>query len=62
LNSDIKIINKFSDINFAENETFKTLIKYDIKATNMYNIPYYKNNKSLLKGPMDYYISPKYIK
>ena len=33
-----------------------------IKATNMYNIPYYKNNKSLLKGPMDYYISPKYIK
>lgn len=62
LNSDIKIINKFSDINFAENKTFKTLIKYDIKATNMYNIPYYKNNKSLLKGPMDYYISPKYIK
>lgn len=62
LNSDIKIINKFSDTNFNDSDIFKTLIKYDIKATNMYNIPYYKNNKNLLKGPMDYYISPKYIK
>ncbi|WP_371025216.1 nucleotidyltransferase [Paraclostridium ghonii] len=62
LNSDIKIINKFSDVNFNDNEIFKTLIKYDIKATNIYNIPYYKYNKNLLKGPMDYYISPKYIK
>lgn len=62
LNSEIKIINKFSDINFSENEIFKTLIKYDIKATNMYNIPYYRNNKNLLKGPMDYYISPIYVR
>ena len=23
---------------------------------------YYKSNKNLLKGPMDFYISPKYIK
>ncbi len=62
LNSDIKIINKFSNINFEDNEIFETLIKYDIKATNMYNIPYYKENSNLLKGPMDYYISPTYVK
>lgn len=62
LNSDIKIINKFSNINFEDDKIFETLIKYDIKATNMYNIPYYKENSNLLKGPMDYYISPTYIK
>ena len=60
--SDIKIINKFSNINFENNLVFETLIKYDIKATNMYNIPYYKSNKNLLKGPMDYYTSPIYVK
>ncbi len=62
LNSDIKIINKFSNIKFEDDKIFETLIKYDIRATNMYNIPYYKGNLSLLKGPMDYYISPTYIK
>lgn len=62
LNSEIKIINKFSNVNFEDNKIFETLIKYDIKATNMYNIPYYKNNMNLLKGPMDYYLSPVYIK
>ncbi|MGL5642972.1 MAG: nucleotidyltransferase [Paraclostridium sp.] len=62
LSSDIKIINKFSNINFENNSVFETLIKYDVKATNMYNIPYYKNNKILLKGPMDYYTSPIYVK
>lgn len=62
LNSKIKIINKFSNVNFEDDKVFETLIKYDIKATNMYNIPYYKNNINLLKGPMDYYLSPVYIK
>lgn len=62
LNSEIKIINKFSNVNFEDAKVFETLIKYDIKATNMYNIPYYKNNMNLLKGPMDYYLSPVYIK
>lgn len=62
LNSEIKIINKFSNVNFEDDKVFETLIKYDIKATNMYNIPYYKNNMNLLKGPMDYYLSPIYIK
>ena len=62
LNSEIKIINKFSNVNFVDDKVFETLIKYDIKATNMYNIPYYKNNMNLLKGPMDYYLSPIYIK
>lgn len=62
LNSEIKIINKFSNVNFEDDKIFETLIKYDIKATNMYNIPYYKNNMNLLKGPMDYYLSPVYIK
>ena len=62
-NSDINIINKFSNISFSKNDKiFKTLIDYDIKASNIYNLIYYKNNKNLLKGPMDFYISPKYVK
>lgn len=61
--SDITIINKFSNISFSKDtDIFKTLINYDIKASNIYNLIYYKNNKNLLKGPMDFYISPKYIK
>jgi predicted nucleotidyltransferase len=62
LNSDIKIINKFSNIDFGDDKVFETLISYDVRATNMYNIPYYKDNRNLLKGPMDYYISPVYVK
>ena len=62
-NSDINIINKFSNISFSKDtEIFQTLIDYDIKASNIYNLIYYKNNKNLLKGPMDFYTSPKYIK
>ena len=62
-NSDINIINKFSNITFSKDDSiFNTLINYDIKASNMYNLIYYKNNKNLLKGPMDFYISPKYVK
>lgn len=62
-NSDINIINKFSKTSFSMDDTvFKTLIDYDIKASNMYNLIYYKNNKELLKGPMDYYKSPTYIR
>jgi len=61
--SEINIINKFSNISFAmDDDKFKTMIDYDIKASNMYNMIYYKNNKHLLKGPMDYYTSPIYIK
>ncbi|CEQ04691.1 MAG: nucleotidyltransferase [Paraclostridium sordellii] len=62
LNSDISIINKFSNINFNNDPIFETLIKYDIKSTNIYNLLYYKSNSKLLKGPMDYYISPIYVK
>lgn len=62
-NSDINIINKFSKTSFSmDDKIFKTLIDYDIKASNMYNLIYYKNNNHLLKGPMDYYVSPLYIK
>ena len=62
-NSDINIINKFSNISFSkDDEIFQTLIDYDIKASNIYNLIYYKSNQSLLKGPMDFYISPKYVK
>ena len=59
--SDVEIITKFSKVNYANNPIFNTLIKYDLKASNMYNLVYYKNNKNLLKGPMDYYLSPKYV-
>ena len=62
-NSDINIINKFSNITFSKDDSiFNTLINYDIKASNLYNLIYYKNNRNLLKGPMDFYISPKYVK
>ena len=62
-NSDINIINKFSKTSFSMDDIiFKTLIDYDIKASNIYNLTYYKNNDSLLKGPMDYYTSPVYVK
>ena len=59
--SDIEIITKFSKITHIDNSLFDTLIKYDLKASNMYNLIYYKNNRHLLKGPMDYYLSPKYL-
>lgn len=62
LNSDICIVNKFANINTDDDSIFETLINYDIKATNMYNLVYYQNNYNLLKGPMDFYLSPKYIK
>ncbi|MGL5753628.1 MAG: nucleotidyltransferase [Paraclostridium sp.] len=62
LNSDITIVNKFSNINTNNDDIFKTLISYDIKASNIYNLIYYKNNANLLKGPMDFYVSPTYIK
>ena len=62
-NSEINIINKFSKISFAiDDAKFKTLIDYDIKASNIYNMIYYKNNRQLLKGPMDFYMSPTYVK
>lgn len=58
-NSEIEVITKFSKIKHIDSDIFNTLINYDIKATNMYSLIY---NKSLLKGPMDYITSPKYIK
>ncbi|MGL5315997.1 MAG: nucleotidyltransferase [Peptostreptococcaceae bacterium] len=62
-NSDINIINKFSNISFSmDDDIFKTLINYDIKASNMYNMIYYKNNSHLVKGPMDYYTAPIYVR
>jgi predicted nucleotidyltransferase len=62
LNSDICIVNKFANIDFNSDDLFKTLINYDIKASNIYNLIYYKNNVDKLKGPMDYYLSPIYVK
>ena len=62
-NSDINIINKFSNVSFSMDDyIFKTLINYDIKASNLYNIVYYMNNPDLLKGPMDYYTTPIYVR
>ena len=58
---DIEIITKVSKISHIDDSIFKTLIKYDLKSSNMYNLIYYQNNKNLLKGPMDYYLSPKYL-
>lgn len=62
-NSEINIINKFSNVSFnMDDEIFKTMISYDIKASNIYNMIYYKNNKQLIKGPMDYYTRPIYVR
>ncbi|NMS89015.1 nucleotidyltransferase [Clostridioides difficile] len=61
--SEVEIINKFSNISFSLDDViFRTLISYDIKSTNIYNSVYYKNNKSLIKGPMDFYTHPIYVK
>lgn len=60
-NSDISIINKLSKLN-SNDEIMNLILSYDIKATNLYNLVYYKKNKNLLKGPMDYYTSPIYKK
>ena len=51
--SDIEFITKFSKISHVNDPL--------LKASNMYNMIYYKNNRELLKGPMDYYLSPKYV-
>lgn len=59
--SDVEIVTKFSKISHIDDSIFNTLIKYDLKSSNMYNLVYYQNNKHLLKGPMDYYLSPKYL-
>ncbi len=61
--SEVNIVNKLSKASFSMNDKlFKTLLDYDIRSSNIYNLIYYKNNPDLLKGPMDYYISPIYIK
>ena len=61
-NSEIEVITKFSKIKYINSNIFNTLINYDIKATNMYNLIYYKDNFDMLKAPLDYITSPKYIK
>lgn len=61
--SDIKIINKFSEIeHFMDDESFKFLIENDIKCTDLYNSVYYRKNRHLLKGSMDYFEKPIYIR
>lgn len=61
--SEIKIINKFSEVeHFMNDENFKLLIQNDIKCTDIYNTNYYKKNRSLLKGSMDYFIKPIYVR
>lgn len=61
--SEIKIINKFSEVeHFMDDKNFKFLIENDIKCTDIYNTIYYKKNRPLLKGSMDYFIKPIYVK
>lgn len=61
VSSDIEVITKFAKISHIDDPIFKIFIKYDLKSSNIYNLVYYDNNKHLLKGPMDYYLSPKYL-
>lgn len=61
--SEIKIINKFSEVeHFMDDKNFKFLIENDIKCTDIYNTIYYKKNRSLLKGSMDYFTKPIYVR
>lgn len=61
--SEIKIINKFSEVeHFMGDKNFKFLIENDIKCTDIYNTIYYKKNRSLLKGSMDYFTKPIYVR
>lgn len=61
--SEIKIINKFSEVeHFMDDKSFKFLIENDIKCTDIYNTIYYKKNRPLLKGSMDYFIKPIYVR
>ncbi|WP_315168615.1 nucleotidyltransferase [Metaclostridioides mangenotii] len=61
-NSNINIINKFSNIEFFLNDpTFKTFIESDIKASNIYNAVYFKRIGNKFKGPYDYYVQPFYL-
>lgn len=62
LNSNITIINKFANVDTNHDNIFKTLIDYDIKSSNIFNLVYYRYNKNKLKGPMDFYLSPIYVK
>lgn len=62
LNSDITIVNKFANVDTHNDTIFETLIDYDIKSSNIFNLVYYKYNKNKLKGPMDFYLSPVYVK
>ena len=59
--SDIKIINKFSEVeHHLDDDSFRLFIKNDIRCTDIYNTVYYKNRRELVKGSMDYYIKPYY--
>lgn len=61
--SEIKIINKFSEVeHFMDDKNFKFLIENDIKCTDIYNTIYYKKNRPFLKGSMDYFIKPIYVR
>ncbi len=60
-NSDITIINKVANVH-SDDIIFSTLLNQDIKANDIYNLLYFKNNPKKLKGSMDYYTSPIYIK
>ncbi|MBU5306660.1 nucleotidyltransferase [Clostridioides mangenotii] len=61
-NSEIKIINKFSNIEFyLDDPNFKNLIQNDIRATNIYNTVYLKGRKIKFKGPNDFYAKPFYL-
>ncbi|OPJ56924.1 nucleotidyltransferase [Alkalithermobacter paradoxus] len=59
--SESVLINKLSNANL-NNPNISKFLKYDIRSTDLYNVIYYKNNKNILKGSMDYYISPIYVK
>ena len=58
-----KEIKKEAKIELAEDSLQELESKLnELEKGSIIKLIYYKNNKNLLKGPMDFYISPKYVK
>lgn len=59
--SDVAIINKVPQLDSISDDIMRRMLRYDIDSTDIFNILYYAGCKTILRGSMDYMISPAYI-
>ncbi|MZQ76325.1 MAG: nucleotidyltransferase [Peptoclostridium sp.] len=59
--SDVAIINKMPQLDSISDDIMRRMLRYDIDSTDIFNIVYYAGCKTMLRGSMDYMISPAYI-